>query len=211
MEFSGDYRFEQSAQRIWAALNDPVVLKQTIPGCEEIERLSGSEFAAVIKIAVGPMKLRFSGRISLSDLDPPWRYTISCAGSGGLAGLAKGTARVTMSPYLHHPLGHGTILRYHTEVALSGMIATLAEKLLHGTASRLADDFVARFAAQIPPEPREATRMEAAVAAPAASITAPGTETPPPAPVERQRGLHPVVWSIGLSLLTGLILAFSVR
>lgn len=209
MEFSGDYRFEPSAQRIWAALNDPVVLKQTIPGCEEIERLSPTEFAAAVKITIGPMKLRFTGRITLSDLDPPWRYTISCAGSGGLAGLAKGMARVTMSPDLQHPLGHGTILRYHTELALSGMIATPAEKLLHGTASRLADEFFARFAAQIPPETHAAAKLDApAPVSPDAlipEIAEPTSVTQP------QRGLHPVVWSIGLSVLTGVILAFSVR
>lgn len=209
MEFSGDYRFEPSAQRIWAALNDPAVLKQTIPGCETIEQLSATEFAAVVKIAVGPMKLRFAGQITLGDLDPPWRYTISCAGSGGLAGLAKGTARVTMSPDLQHPLGHGTILRYHTEVALSGMIATLAEKLLHGTASRLADDFFARFAAQIPPETHVMAKLEAAAAMPPDAVI---PEIAEPTPViQPQRGLHPVVWSIGLSVLTGVILAFSVR
>lgn len=209
MEFAGEYRFKPSAERIWTALNDPAVLKRTIPSCEEIERLSATEFAAVVKLAVGPMKLRFSGRIGLSDLDPPWRYTISCTGSGGLAGLAKGTAKVTMSPDLHHPLGHGTILRYHTEVALSGMIATLAEKLLHGTASRLADDFFARFARQIPPEPDailvDATPQPQPPVTPIADIVRPRAIEVP------QAGLHPVVWSLGLTILTGIILAFSVR
>lgn len=209
MEFAGDYRFAQTAQAIWAALNEPAVLMATIPGAEQIERVSATEFAAVVRLAVGPMKLRFTGRITLSDLDPPWRYTIACAGNGGLAGLAKGTARVTMSPDLHHPLGHGTILRYHTEIALSGMVATLAEKILHGTATRLADEFFARFASHIPAEDTAPVALPAAAPVP---VNAPPPETALTPPIPRhQPGLHPVVWSLGLTAVTALILALSVR
>jgi uncharacterized protein len=207
MQFSGDYRFAQSARQIWNALNDPAVLKQTIPGCEDIHRVSETEFTGIVKIAVGPMKFRFSGTISLGDLDPPWRYTITCTGSGGLAGLAKGTARVTMNPDLHHPLGHGTLLRYHTEVALSGMIATLAEKFLQGTATRLADEFFARFASHIPPE-REPDMIEE----PTTPVSAPTPLIEPETiTVEAPPSLPPVVWSVGLSLLVAIILAFSIR
>ena len=208
MLFSGEYRFEQSAQQIWTALNDPLVLKQTIPGCGEINRVSDTEFSGAVKLAIGPMKFRFAGQITLTDLDPPWRYTITYSGSGGMAGLVKGVARVTMSPDLHHPLGQGTVLRYRTEVSLSGMIASLAEKLLQGTAVRLANDFFARFAARIPPERDVDTAIE---------TSAPEVEMAKVAEVETiavpitQTGLPPIIWSVGLSALVGIILAFSVR
>ena len=210
MQFSGDYRFAQPAHQIWAALNDPLVLRRTIPDCDAIDRVSETEFTGVVKLVIGPMKFRFSGHITLSDLDPPWRYTITCSGVGGMAGLAKGVARVTMSPDLSNPLGQGTIMRYHAEVALSGMIATLAEKLLQGTAVRLADDFFARFAAQIPQEPAIAMAKQA----PTPEIPAQRAEVAYSETVGvalPQAGLHPIVWSVGLSVLVGIILACSVR
>lgn len=200
MMFTGEYRFSQSAQRIWEALNDPAVLLRTIPGCESVEQVSETEFAAAVKISIGPLKLRFRGTIHLSDLDPPWHYTIACEGNGGLSGVAKGQAKVTMSP----DPGHGTVLRYQAEAALRGMVATLAQKLLVGTASKLADEFFAHFAAQIPEEARQEPAVPHI------------TEDRNPSPVVtrtpiHQPGLHPVVWSAGLTVITVIVLALFAR
>ena len=223
MIFTGEYRFSQSAQRIWEALNDPAVLLRTIPGCESVEQVSETEFAAAVKISIGPMKLRFRGMIRLSDLDPPWRYTIACEGNGGLSGVAKGQAQVTMSP----DPGHGTVLRYKAEAALGGMVATLAQKLLTGTASRLADEFFAHFAAQIPEEAYEGPASETSLTAreriqqiEAKALRKPESQERSESPAEpkqtqraatHQPGLHPVVWSAGLTAITAIVLALFAR
>jgi carbon monoxide dehydrogenase subunit G len=202
VEFSGSHRFRQTPQAIWAALNDPEVLRATIPGCQQIERVSDTLFSATVRITVGPMKLRFAGQITLSDLDPPWRYTIACEGSGGLAGLARGRARVTIAPIVDVADGTGAVLHYQAETALSGMVATLAEKLLHGTADRLAGQFFEHFASHIPePEP---------TAAAAATIDLP-KEDQTVTRIDDQPGLHPVVWTLGLTTVTAIILAMSIR
>jgi len=180
-------------------------LLATIPGCETVERISETEYAAALRVVVGPLKLKFRGKILLSDLDPPWRYTISCEGNGGLSGFARGTARVTMAPDPYDPDGRGTVLRYEAEAALGGMVATFAEKLLHGTASRLSDSFFAQFAANIPKPSSIKTEISPP---PLESV-----ESRPNMPDNaiHQPGLHPVVWSLGLAIVTGSILAIFAR
>ena len=90
MEMSGQHRIEAARQAVWDALNDPEILKLAIPGCEEIEKTSDTEFTAKVKLKIGPVSAKFAGAVKLSDLDPPNGYTISGQGKGGAAGFAKG-------------------------------------------------------------------------------------------------------------------------
>src|SRR5215471_16317260 len=96
MDMTGEYRIAAPRQRVWQALNDPETLKHCIPGCEEIDKLSDVEWTAKVTAKVGPVKAKFGGKVTLSDLDPPNGYTITGEGTGGAAGFAKGGAEVKL-------------------------------------------------------------------------------------------------------------------
>src|SRR5688500_11164995 len=98
MDMSGNYRITAPREKVWAALNDPEILKQCIPGCEEIEKHSDTELTAKVVAKVGPVKAKFAGKVTLSDIDPPNGYTITGEGSGGAAGFGKGGAAVKLGP-----------------------------------------------------------------------------------------------------------------
>ena len=96
MDMSGEYRISAARETVWRALNDPEILKQCIPGCETVDKVSDTEFTARVSIAVGPVKAKFSGKVTLADLRPPESYTISGEGQGGVAGFGKGSATVRL-------------------------------------------------------------------------------------------------------------------
>src|SRR5512147_55904 len=108
MDLSGEYRINAPRQAVWEGLNDPAILKQAISGCEELVKTSDTEFQAQVTAKVGPVKAKFGGKVTLSDLDPPNGYTISGEGSGGAAGFAKGGAKV----HLEDAPDGGTTLKY---------------------------------------------------------------------------------------------------
>jgi carbon monoxide dehydrogenase subunit G len=141
MEFIGEYRFAASAEDVWVALNDPEVLKQTIPGCDVMERITPTDFAGHLKVDLGLFNAGFSGTIKLSELDPPTSYRITVAAQAMLVGSASGSAKVRL---IDEPAG--AVLYYQAETALGGRLAKLGAKLMHGTATRYADKFFARFA-----------------------------------------------------------------
>ncbi len=142
MEFIGEYQFNASAMDVWLALNDPEVLKRTIPGCDAMERITPTDYAGHLKVDLGLFNAGFSGTIKLSELDPPTNYRISVAAHGALAGSVTGSAKVQLID-----LDQGAVLHYTAETALGGRLAKFGVKLMHGTATRYADKFFARFAA----------------------------------------------------------------
>ncbi len=147
MTMTGEYQLPASREEIWAKLNDPDVLKVCIPGCEQLEKLSDTEFQAVATTKIGPVKARFKGKVRLTDLDPPNGYRISGEGDGGVAGFAKGGATVTLKPID----SGGTLLSYNVEAQIGGKLAQLGQRLVNGAAKKLADDFFKRFAAAVSP------------------------------------------------------------
>ncbi len=140
MDMSGTQKIEASRETVYAALNDTEVLKQCIPGCQTIEKVGDDELKAVVKLKIGPMKVSFSGKVTLSDLDPPNGYTISGEGSGGVAGHAKGSAKVSLVAD-----GEATDLNYTVKADIGGKIAQLGARLIDGTAKKLAADFFSRL------------------------------------------------------------------
>jgi carbon monoxide dehydrogenase subunit G len=140
MDMNGTQRIEAPREKVYVALNDPEVLKQCIPGCETIERLSDTEMRAVVTLRVGPVKASFVGMVTLSDLDPPNGYTITGEGSGGGAGFAKGGAKVRLEAD-----GKATILNYTVKADVGGKLAQLGGRLIESTAKKLAGDFFERF------------------------------------------------------------------
>lgn len=140
MDMNGSQRIEASREAVYAALNDVEVLRKCIPGCESIEKTSDTEMTAKVTLKIGPVKASFSGKVTLSDLDPPNGYTISGEGSGGMAGFAKGGAEVRLEAD-----GAATILHYTVKAEIGGKLAQLGSRLIDGTAKKLASDFFATF------------------------------------------------------------------
>ncbi len=147
MEMQGERRIPAPRQVVWERLNDPETLKLCIPGCESVEKLSDTEFTAQVRAKVGPVSARFSGKVTLSDLDPPAGYTISGEGTGGVAGFAKGSARIALEEE-----GAETVMRYGVQAQVGGKLAQIGSRLIDGTARKLADQFFDRFAAAVNPE-----------------------------------------------------------
>ena len=141
MTMNGEVQLAAPREVVWAKLNDAEVLKQCIPGCEELNKTSDTEFNAVATIKIGPVKARFKGRVQLSDMDPPNGYKISGEGEGGVAGFAKGGASVKLSDK-----DGGTLLTYDVEAQIGGKLAQLGQRLINGTSKKLADEFFANFA-----------------------------------------------------------------
>jgi carbon monoxide dehydrogenase subunit G len=141
MEFTGEYRFNASAMDVWLALNDTEVLMRTIPGCDAMERITATDYAGHLKVDLGLFNAGFKGTIKLSELDPPTSYRISVEAYGAIAGSASGSAKVKLAD-----LPGGAVLHYEAETAIGGRLAKLGIKLMHGTATRYADKFFARFA-----------------------------------------------------------------
>ncbi len=140
MDMTGEYRIPAPRDKVWAALNDPEMLKAALPGCESLERRSDHEFAAVVIAKVGPVKAKFNGNVALSNLNPPESYTIAGEGKGGAAGFAKGGAEVHLTED-----GGVTILRYTAKADVGGKLAQLGSRLIDGTAKKLADEFFDNF------------------------------------------------------------------
>ncbi len=144
MTMSGEQQLSAPREKVWAALNDAEVLKVCIPGCETLDKLSDTEFQAVATNKIGPVKARFKGKVTLSELDPPNGYRISGEGDGGIAGFAKGGAIVKLTDK-----DGGTLLTYNVEAQIGGKLAQLGQRLINGVAKKLADDFFAKFAAAV--------------------------------------------------------------
>ncbi len=141
MQMNDSQRIPAPKEKVWAALNDPQVLKQCIPGCQNLEMSSPTEMTATVVFKVGPVKATFGGKVTLSDLDPPNSYRISGEGSGGVAGFAKGGATVRLeaeSPEV-------TILHYDVDAQIGGKLAQLGQRLIDSTAKKLAGEFFASF------------------------------------------------------------------
>jgi len=165
MDMNSERRLAASRQAVWAALNDADVLKQCIPGCESLEKLSDTEMTAKVKLGIGPVHATFTGKVTLSDLDPPNGYRLSGEGTGGIAGHARGGATVHLLDD-----GEGTLMRYEAQAEVGGKLAQLGGRLIDSAAKKLADQFFEKFAAVVGPMPKEVgTAASVSRAAPAAT------------------------------------------
>jgi len=124
----------------WEALNDTQVLKECVPGCETLEKISDTQYELAIRSRIGPVSARFKGIMTLEDVDAPRGYTMIFEGQGGVAGFAKGRASVALTPD-----GEGTRLEYSVKAMVGGKLAQLGARLIDGVARKLADDFFRCF------------------------------------------------------------------
>ncbi|MFH1796142.1 MAG: carbon monoxide dehydrogenase subunit G [Pseudomonadota bacterium] len=141
VDMQGEERIEAPIAKVWAALNDPDVLKACIPGCETLEKKSDTQLAATVALKIGPIKARFAGEVELQNLKPPHSYTIAGEGKGGIAGFAKGGADVV----LKEDGENATLLTYTAKADVGGKIAQLGSRLIQSTSKKLAGQFFSEF------------------------------------------------------------------
>ncbi|GAC1486182.1 MAG: carbon monoxide dehydrogenase subunit G [Acetobacteraceae bacterium] len=144
MDMTGERRIPAPRQKVWDALNDTEVLRLCIPGCESLEKTSDTDLKATAAVKIGPISARFTGKVQLSDLDPPNSYRISGEGQGGVAGFAKGGANVHLSDD-----GDVTVLKYDVNAQVGGKIAQLGARLIDATSKQMADLFFNKFSAVV--------------------------------------------------------------
>lgn len=140
MEMKESIRLDAPRAIVWAALNDPDVLKKSIPGCEELNKVSDTEFTAVVVIKVGPIKARFTGKVTLADIVAPSSYRLIGEGQGGVAGFAKSDINVSLTEE-----GQATLLTYSVEAKIGGKLAQLGSRMIDSTARKLAEQFFVSF------------------------------------------------------------------
>jgi carbon monoxide dehydrogenase subunit G len=222
MDMTGEYRIPAPREKVWEALNDPEILAKCIPGCQELNKDSDTELSARVKSKVGPVSATFTGKVTLSDIDPPNGYKISGEGTGGVAGFAKGGADVKLAAD-----GNETVLTYTATAQVGGKLAQIGSRLIDSTAKKMANEFFGKFAEEVggagaaaepasegtaseAPEPHVGTASEGAHEdeGPTHGSTPPaGTERRPEPQPAQSGGLSPAVWVGGLVAVVVIVLA----
>ena len=140
MELQGSVTLPASPERVWQALNDAEILRQCIPGCEEVQQLSAEELHARVLLRMGPVRARFAGKVRMTDIKPLQGYTLNFEGSGGSAGFARGSSVITLTP-----VGEGTRLDYTAHASVAGKLGQIGGRLIDASSRQLADNFFATF------------------------------------------------------------------
>jgi uncharacterized protein len=140
MKLTAEQRIAAPLQQVWEGLNDPEILRASIPGCQSLDKVADDRFTATVEVKVGPIGARFKGAVSLTELDPPNGYTLLLEGSGGIAGSMKGSAKVRLSE-----ASGGTVISYDVEAQVGGRMAQLGGPIIDATAKQLAGKFFSRF------------------------------------------------------------------
>ena len=193
MELTGQQHIAAPRTRVWNALNDPEVLRACIPGCQSLDRSGDDRFAAAAEIRIGPIGARFRGEVTLSEIEPLQGYTIIGQGSGGIAGNAKGRAKVRLSDD-----GDGTLVSYVVDAEVGGRMAQLGGPIIDATARQLSGKFFTRFAGLIGKvDPANPENLKSVASA---ALHAPGDAAPvtamPPAPE------LPIAWILAIVVAT---------
>ena len=176
MEMNGEKLISASKREVWDALNDPDQLLKAIPGAQTVEKTDEENLIATVKIKIGPISAKFSGKIKLSDINPPNNYTLTGEGSGGAAGFAKGSAKVSLEDH-----DNGTILKYSVSASVGGKLAQIGQRLIDTAANKLADQFFGKFNEILSNDNKTLPKQEA---------------------VSDDSGLSPIVWVSSLVVLS---------
>lgn len=185
MDFTGRYVIPVPPEVVWAAINDPDILKACIPGCQEMTKTDPAHFEAAVTLKIGPVKAAFRGKVALEELDPPKRCVLKGEGQGGAAGFARGEAEVVLMPE-----NGATVLNYTAKATVGGKLAQIGQRLIDGAARQIADAFFEKFAAAVSggmeamPLPVPEAFQPEATAAPATS--------------DEREGVAPEIWIVGL-------------
>ena len=190
MHMTGEQRIAASRQRVWEALNDPAVLKACIPGCQSLAKETADRLKATVEVKIGPIGARFEGAVAFSDLDPPNGYTLTGEGQGGIAGFAKGGAKVRLADD-----NGGTLLTYEVDAQVGGRLAQLGGPIIDATAKQLAAKFFKQLGEAV------GSPAEVAATAPSAQPTTGPAPAAASLPGTASRGL-PVAWILTVVVAT---------
>ena len=182
MKMDGEKIINAPKQEVWDALNNPEKLKLAIPGAENVEK-DENNLTATVKTKIGPISAKFTGNITLSNINPPNSYTLTGEGAGGAAGFAKGTANVELTE-----VSEGTLLKYNVDANVGGKLAQIGQRLIETTANKLADDFFGKFNEILNPQNDNVDEIEISE--------------------KQSKGLSQNSWIIVLIILTSLSLLF---
>lgn len=168
MNITGEQRIPAPRERVWEALNDPEILRASIPGCQSLGKEADDRFTATVEVKVGPIGARFKGAVSLADLNPPNGYTLILQGNGGIAGSVKGSAKVRLSED-----AGGTLISYEVEAQVGGRMAQLGGPIIDATAKQLAGKFFAHLGEIVgeAAKPSEPARVKAGASPVGAAAT----------------------------------------
>lgn len=146
MEIRGEYLIASSREQVWAALIDPEILRECVPGCQSLDRISDTEFTARITATIGPVRAKFDTNINLENVQAPESYTLIGNGKGGAAGFGRGSADVSLIE-----TDHGTRLTYVADFKVGGKLAQVGSRLVLGATRKTADDFFGNFSRKLDP------------------------------------------------------------
>ena len=191
---TGEYKIAAPRSKVWEAHNDPETLAKCIPGCQELNKDSDTELSATVKSKVGPVSATFTGKVTLSDIDPPNGYRISGEGSGGVAGFAKGGAEVKLADD-----GEDTVLTYVADAQVGGKLAQIGSRLIDSTAKKMAKEFFGKFAEEVADTAPESSEEDDAAAT---TSTEPQTSST----AASAGGISPAIWVGGLIAVVVVVL-----
>ena len=143
MKIEGHYDFQAPRAKVWEALLDPKLLAGAMPGCEKLEAQGPDEYKATMKIGIAAVKGTFEGKVKLSNLEPPTRYTMAVEGSGA-PGFVRGTASLALSD-----VEGGTRVSYDADVQIGGLIAGVGQRLMGGVSKMMLDQFFSKMSEQL--------------------------------------------------------------
>lgn len=141
MNLDGEFKLPAAKESVWDALNDIEVLKECIPGCEELEQLSETELEASVRAKIGPVNAKFKTQVNLRDVNPPESYTLAVKSKGGAAGMGEGLAQVELSE-----CEEGTQLKYAVDFKVQGKLAQIGSRLLMNVIQKMSNEFFSKFA-----------------------------------------------------------------
>ena len=170
MEIKGERMIDASRQVVWEAINDAEILKACIPGCESIERMDSNQMKAVVLAQIGPVKARFTGKVTMADVAAPTSCTLHFEGVGGPAGFAKGQSSVV----LHELEANRTSLVFNASAAVGGKLGQVGGRLIESAARAISDEFFNRLTMQLSPAPVAPVPDDSAVM-PGSSSASPST------------------------------------
>ena len=161
MELQGSVTIDAPQERVWQALNDPEVLRQCIPGCEEVRQIAPDEMHARVLLKLGPVRATFVGKVLLTDVRPLHGCTLNFEGSGGSAGFARGSSVIALTPSVQ-----ATLLTYTAQASVAGKLGQIGGRLMDASARQLASRFFEAFKAQVGSQAQQADEIALAAGAP---------------------------------------------
>ncbi len=156
MELNGSTIIAQPKEKVWAALNNEAVLQQCITGCEAMQRIDANSMSARLGIKLGPVRAKFNGQVSMSNVRPLEGYTLTFEGSGGAAGFAKGSSNVELTT-----VEAGTQVSYTVNASVGGKLGQIGGRMIDAAAKGMADDFFAAFGKALETKDDTSTSIDA--------------------------------------------------